>query len=1524
MKPFTLLAASALLLPASLSADWQPVSPQMRPAPVMRSPQAPRGNIFGIVNRFQGMQTTSQAYAAHIDLSSGTVIPLHHNTLFSPYVGEDYLLQTNTLRKGEIICPSLMDGFEGYAVTWDFIDLESGRYLRSLDFGADLFANAYSMTYNPVDDLIYVVALDGDTDGQFSVVDPADGFEVTYVGNLRTKAGFIAAIAYNVADGLLYAFNDNNNVYTLDPASGNLVEAGYLELPTGELLFTEGVSGQVVYSPADQMFICIFRDDSLQASRILYIHPETFEVFEGAVLTADPVPYVTSIFCADEFALPEAPEQPALPVSSFEGASLSGFLKVTAPAYSYAGESLGSLPLRMILTIDGDTFLDDEMLPGAVRDIPMSLPEGLHSLVLTSALGDAVSPERRFSLYVGHDAPRAPEGLSLSGNMLSWESVGGSGEHNGFVDTDAVTYLVYCDGTLLTPAPVTATSLLIEVPSDFKRREFTVTASANGHTSAPGTLSALFGTAFDLPFHQAPSQEETAMYEVFNLNNDERAWFFTDRSADPDSPIDPTLYGWCFATGYMATADDWLMLPPVKITDPGMLHTLSYNLRGIFTLPTIESYEVWVGRTPTPEGMLAEGTCILSNPRYHATDSPETISLNFGVPEAGEWYLAFHATGSPATESQGILIGDLDIRSAGIDAIVPADPTDVSITAAPLGAKSLLLSAVMPTLDLAGRPLPDSLPITLRLAEDESEVVVKGLPGESVSAELPVSTSGFHYPVLTPSSSNGDGYSRHYSLYAGLDRPTAPRDIRLEPTADNLSIRISWDAPETIGENGGYVDPAQLTYRIYARTDSNSAMLMGETSECEYTLAPFSESQPPLTAYTFGVAAANEGGESRNTIYEMEQLGSPYELPMMEEWGGSFSYSPYKVETSGEYAGSSWEVVADMDGMGIGDPDMIQGGLIAFATDGTTPEAMLSLPKANTKGIARANFILRYWDYSAAPASIYVYGRRFGEPELKLLSTFRTDRPATGKWVDGIVALPEGFTDSPWIEIRVGCRLTGGADEYLVLDSFQFISDAERDLKLTALTAPDMTVIGETITCRAGVANSGKVQLGGALTIEISGPDGTVYTSDRTEFQPLASNRSFDFETEFAIDGSLRGVEGLSVVARIECDDEDAANNTRSIPLSVAVGTLPVVNDLSAVIDDSDVKLDWSVPPTEYGDFETFEEFDPFWIGESFGQWLNYDLDGMRPALLGNSNTGQVLQWPGSNEPQGWTVVDIEAIGFMQEPRLAPHSGKKVLMARSGDYPDEDNPLQSSKWLISPEVKGGTDLSFWMSTLAPDLKEYIEVWYSTTDTALDPENATSTRNGSFRRLRTFSKEGAETWEYIKCSLPAGTKYFAIRYCSYDSAAVVIDDISFTPAQLLTREIKWYALYRSDDGGLFRRVGGDLMTPGFTDNSWPDSKAWYYLTVVGATEAGPLEGAPSNHVFVNGSGAGVDGVEADGVILAQPGRVILKGLEGKPYGIFTSDGRTVASGTVNVSSLAISLAPGIYIVKAGDLVRTLIL
>lgn len=1511
MKLTPLIATVALLAPLAVSAGWQPAAPQQRPANILMSPQAPRGNIYGVVNRFQGIQNTGEAYLAKIDLASGALTPLHYNPIFSPYTGEDYLLQTNTLRNGEIVCPSV--NFSTYNVEWDFMDLETGAHLHTVDFGADMLANAYSMTYDTNHDLIYIVSLDGDTDGQFSVVDPSKDYAISYIGNLRPKGGFIAALAYNMADGQLYAFNDNNNVYTLDTKTGSLVEAGYLELPTGELLFQEGVSGQVVYSPADQMFICIFRDNSIQASRVLYIHPETFEVFEGAVLTADKVPYVTSIFCPDEFAVPEAPSIPENPVLEFDGPALSGSITVKAPVETYAGMPLGTTPVRMNLTIDGATRIDKDMAPGSSATISLTLPEGDHVLVLTAWLGDARSPERRVSLYTGNDAPQAPAALTLDNDILSWQSVPAKGVHGGYVDTSAVTYQVYMDGALQNPTPTAETRLRLAVPADFDLRKIEVCATANSQTSPAGVLSTLFGAPLALPFHQAPTEDESRFYAVSNLNNDERAWFYANRSSDEESIFDPSLYGWCFATGYMEKADDWLMLPPVNITDPSQLYSFSFNLRGIFTIPTVESYEVWISHNRKPAGILADGTCILSNPHHEATTEPENVTLNFGVSEPGAYTIAFHAMGSPETESQGVLIGDFDIRSTGKSSVVPADPTDVSVTPAPLGRNAVLLSAKMPALDISGNPLPASEPLTLTMAEGEASVTADVLPGQAVTLELPVEACGYHYPVVTPASANGKGYSRCYSLYAGLDRPLNPTNVRLEPSADNLTLHLSWDAPGTTGENGGYVDPENLLYKVYAKSDSNSAMFMGDTNERNYSLSPFSTSNPQMTAYTFGVTASNEGGESYNTGYAIENLGTPYELPMLEEWG-DFAYSPYTAETTGIYSGSSWEAVASMNGMGIGDPRLNQGGLIAYASDRPT-EAMVVLPKATTAGISKADFILRYWDYAAAPAKIVVYGRRYGATRMQALGEFVMERPASGKWVDGVLPLPSDFLNAPWIEIRIGSHLSAAADEYLLLDSFQLFPDAQRDLKLTSLTAPDQICIGETAACSASVANSGKTALGGTLAIELRDADGHVYASEKTSIPNLASGRNFDFETAFDIDGTFRDVKGLNVTAIIDCADEDLSNNTRSIPLTVFAGTLPVVNDLQGSVAEGGVRLDWQTPPTAYGDFETFEEYEPFAVTDHFGSWLNFDFDGLTPITIGNSDNGQMLAWAGSTDPQGWTVVDMDEIGFMNDARLAPHSGKKVLMARAGEFPDEENPLQSSKWLVSPEIKGGTQLSFWMSTVASDYKEFIEIWYSTTDTALDPEHATSTRNGSFRRLRTFSKEGSETWELIQCALPSDAKYFAIRYCSYDSLGVVIDDISYTPAKMLDREIAGYTVYRSDDGGDFHAVSTNILIPGYTDKSWPDSKAWYYVTTSAKTETGSVEGPASNKVYINGTA--VDSVDGAARIFTAPGLIILEGMEGSRYTVASADGRIVARGTAATGRLAISVDPGVYVVKAGS-------
>ncbi len=1505
-------------------------------ANIMKSPQNPRGTLYGVVNRFSGIESVNQAYIGSLDLASGRMTPLHTGRLYCPYADDDYMLQTNSYRQGEVICPHVELG-QTYQVSWDFIDLESGSLTRTIDFGNNMFANPYSMTYDPTDDLLYLVCIDGETDGQFSTVDPKNDYAVNYIGNLRQKGGFIAAIAYNEKDGQIYAFNNYNTVYTLDKRNGTLVEAGYLELPTDELLFTEGISGQVVYSPADEMFVAIFRDNAIEETRILYIHPDTFEVFEGEIVKAPATPYITALLCTDDYALPDAPELAPAPVIDFDGAALAGHVTVTAPSYTYAGVELGSTDVTAVLLVDGEEYMNHTMHPGESVAVDLNLREGEHQLTFYTMIGDNRSPQNRMAFYVGNDTPLSPSALRLDGNLLSWKAPGASGVHKGYVETAALTYDVYLAGVKQNSAPIADLSYQLTMPGEINLYDISVVASANGHASEPATIQAVYGAAMPLPFHQLPSLAESRLYTTENSNGDDREWEFTYPVDEPEStPGDAMggeeveevdLYGWYFLTGYTRSADDWLFLPDVEITDPSTLYTIAYTLTGLYSFETSESYEIWIGRQHTSKSMR-EGTCIFSTSDCRASLTPASLTHEFAVSEAGSYVIGFHFTGSTAQESQGIVICDFDIRELdGTTSAIPADPTDVSITAAPQGANRAIATLTLPTLDMAGKTLPVSESITVTLSDQDdpsATASASGLPGGTLTIELDLAKGGFHYLNLTPSNANGKGYQRTYRAYIGIDRPMAPTGLKSVTSADNLSIHLEWEAPGTTGLNGGYVNPDALTYNVYARADSNNAMRVGQTADNEYDYSPFSVANPAMVSYGLGVSALSEGGESTDTYFTVETLGTPSELPVLEEWGTvNFTYGPYVAMTTGSYAASAWQSTGSMTGMAIGDPLFVQGGLVAFATaEGRVP-AKVVLPKVTTTGIAKANFILRYWDYANAPEAISVYGRRFGQDDEKLLSEFRPERGAA-KWVDASMPLPDDYMNAPWVEIRLGCEFEGKAtNEYLVLDSYQFFPDADYDLKVTALSGNTQICLGQLATYHAVVANSGRERISGTLTMSLRDTDGNEYGCVTEEIPMLNSNQVFEMDADFDINGALRDKKELNVVAEVTCDrDENMANNRRTLPLTLLGSQLPVVNDLRGEIADGGVQLAWSVPPTEYGDFESFETLKPFEVTESLGMWQNYDFDGLNPYPIINNATGEPLAWEGSDQPQGWTVVDVQKIGYMNDERMAPHSGTRVLMARAGDYPDAENPIQSDKWLVSPEIVGGTELSFWLSTLASDCAEYLEVWYSETDTTLNPANATSTRNGSFRRARTFSKEGADAWELIKCTLPASARYFAIRYTSYDGIAVVIDDLSFTPAHMLDHTISNYALYRSDNGGSYKLVADDITSNSYTDSKWADSKAWYYLLTYVDIDGEKMAGPRSNGTYIAGSG--VAEVAADAAISAEGTTVILHGLMGQDYSIVATDGKTIASGRVSASNFAVSLAPGIYTVVAGPLTLKLIL
>ena len=94
---------------------------------------------------------------------------------------------------------------------------------------------------------------------------------------------------------------------------------------------------------------------------------------------------------------------------------------------------------------------------------------------------------------------------------------------------------------------------------------------------------------------------------------------------------------------------------------------------------------------------------------------------------------------------------------------------------------------------------------------------------------------------------------------------------------------------------------------------------------------------------------------------------------------------------------------------------------------------------------------------------------------------------------------------------------------------------------------------------------------------------------------------------------------------------------------------------------------------------------------------------------------------------------------------------------------------QADDWLVSPEVKGGSEVKFFMTSLATQYEETLRVMVSTTDDELD----------SFKPLETFVTKAAG-WNLYEVKLPEDAKHFALHYVSNDKFGLCIDDIVYSP------------------------------------------------------------------------------------------------------------------------------------------------
>ena len=153
------------------------------------------------------------------------------------------------------------------------------------------------------------------------------------------------------------------------------------------------------------------------------------------------------------------------------------------------------------------------------------------------------------------------------------------------------------------------------------------------------------------------------------------------------------------------------------------------------------------------------------------------------------------------------------------------------------------------------------------------------------------------------------------------------------------------------------------------------------------------------------------------------------------------------------------------------------------------------------------------------------------------------------------------------------------------------------------------------------------------------------------------------------------------------------------------------------------------------------------------------------------------VEFPNMGTPMAFQVWEPLAEGVdVTSNNWKPHSGEKCLVSWAGLSYDGLTP-QNDDYLISPEIIGGTNVSFYATIPTTEYTpETFEVLYSTTTTDVD----------AFELLATESVLNVG-WKEYSYQLPENARYFAIHYISSNKFALLVDDLSYVPCLLYTSD-----------------------------------------------------------------------------------------------------------------------------------------
>lgn len=1285
-------------------------------------------------------------------------------------------------------------------------------------------------------------------------------------------------IAYNPDNGKIYGYTPDSRFVTLDTATGNLTMISKFDFPV-----TTTMKG-MTYSPLDKAFMFVYTGSGWGEYASLYTITPAGEITFHAALP-EALQY-NILVTPDKIVNEMTPLTPGITDIVFERGSNDGTAIIKMPETTFGGQHMQG---TLTLTAYVDGILSETMAaqPGESVSMPIrNVAEGMRKFSFTVTSGDFESASVERKLYIGYDTPVTPENITLTEGSITWESVT-KGVNGGYIDCDALTYNIYLNGEKINDTPLRDCSYTFTMPDEiFRKYVAQVEADNHGHLSQHGFSNDIkSGRPFPLPFSMQPTVSEGELIKIFSDNGPWHQWSISN------DPSDSYIY--CSTTTYDESTDEWFILPAISIGKSESLIEITFEVavQAGFSDTIDENITVAYGDTRSPEDMRTVKT-------WTGIDNEEdwrTLTA-WCLPGSEDSYFGFKT--SSHEDGGTIMVRNIRISMSGRSVMTPAEVSGLTAHSSPDGALKATVEFSMPQESAAGMRLSEEV-LTAKVMTNAGEVSVSGMPGSRQSVEVPT-LQGWNEITVTAANDN-PGLENSIRIFTGMDVPRPLDGIKITHSNDYRALHLEWDAP-TEGYNGGYVDPATVEYAWYEYDEDEYEWRLVKNLGNSRILDITPKIEEGIRITEGAILTLNSLGNSGIILQFEAPAGNPYKLPMIENlndpelWGPV--YEPLMLECPDDTYVSEWGYIAQAYPYQVSQPTPYgEGAFCAFGTDGD--KSRISLPAFSTMGIESASVEIPIWCGPDA-AEIAVYAETSGiEPEL--IGTF--NEPSEECWRKHRFHLPSKFIDKEWVSVKVDAIFRGNSSIAAIAD-YRIKTFRNNDLGVTEIYVPAYAEAGKEVKLSATIENMG------LHTVEMPHMEMLIYKDGNLVLTlPMECNNNASgineletahFTALWTPDGNACGE--LSMTARIIENDMDESNNSLAGSCVISPGNNFVIDDLKATVNDQNIMLSWSEPSCEPGR-EGFENYSSFHFSDKAGDFKTVSLDGLPTTFF------SAFRFPHDSDIKGWQVLgESEMTELMEEAEMTndyvhAYSGNNVLAAFVPLSYIVGEDLVSDKWLISPEVKGGSTVSFMLTAALTGYLENVEIMYSDSDD--NPENFQS-----IDRLVILSSN----WTAYEYTLPEDARYFAIVYrsASSDGFFIMVDDIRYSPAEEPVM-IEGYDIIR--DGMVISR---NVSAHGswIDDHTLDNRQAVYNVMPVLQHNGVTSRGVKSNDAVASTSGIG-ETIADNCIVTAGKGYITVEGCMDTSIAIYNADGIIHAIIDMPSEKETVKADKGIYIVRTGE-------